>query len=160
MLSSCLALALASILPSQSAAVRGPFEVKIADDQPVVVQPLEPVDPQLHAQVNPQGGMYVTIRLNNQQLHTGVIQTLLNIDGMILFPGNAPGMLIAQNQPLPMGKAKKARSGYFTTYKIGGLTIKQEVEIVPTRGAPGQRRRRDAAMVRYLIDNAAWFKSR
>lgn len=154
MLSSCLVLAFTSAMLSQPPAIRGPFEVKIEDDQAVIVEPLAPVDPQPHAQINSQGNMYINVRLNNQQLHTGVIQTLLNIDDMVLFPGAAPGMLIAQNQPLPMGKVKKARHGFFTTYRLGNVTIKQEVEIVPTRGKPGQRRRLDAAMVRYLIDNA------
>ena len=57
-------------------------------------------------------------------------------------------MLIAQNQPLPMGKVDRTRHGYFTTYRLGNVTIKQEVEIVPTRGKPGQQRRRGCSSPR------------
>lgn len=132
---------------------KGPVDVKIQDDKSAAIEPVLALDPQQYAQVNSQGNMYLNIRVNNQNLHLGVIQTTFQVDGMVLYPGNPPGRMVVQNQPLPMGKGKKARTGFTSTYEIGKIAISQEVEVVPTKARSGQRRRLDAAMVRYLVDN-------
>jgi hypothetical protein len=132
---------------------KGPVEVKIQDEKPVVAEAMAAVDPQQHVQLFGQGNMFIQLRVNNQNLHIGVIQTNFHVDGMVLFPGNPPGRLLNQNQPLPKGKSKRARQGFSSVYEIGKLTITQEVEVVPTRAKPGQKRRLDAAMVRYIVDN-------
>lgn len=148
----CLVLALGDSSVAQEPTIRGPYEIKFEDDQPAASEPAAAVDPEPHAQVGNQGNMYLNIRVDNQPLHLGIIQTLFNIDGSVLLPGSPPGMLT--NELLKASKGKKIGVGTATVYHLGKLAIRQEVLIVPTRAKPGQSRRLDSVMVRYLIDNA------
>lgn len=151
-----VALVLVAATPlavAQAPAGKPAVEVTIQDDKQIVVEPIMPLDPQQYVQLNPQGNMFINVQVNNQNLHLGFIQTMLHVDGMVIFPGNPPGRMAIQNQPLPAGKGKKARTGFVSAYEIGKLTITQEVEVVPTKSKGAEKRRRDAIMVRYLLDN-------
>jgi hypothetical protein len=129
-----------------------PVQVSIQDDKAVTAEPLLPIDPVQYIQVTGQGNMQLVMRVNNQMLHLGSIQTVFQIDGRVYFPGAPPGRLLAQNQPLPSASGKK-RNGFMSAYQLGKLTITQEVEVVPTKAAAGQKRRLDSALVRYVVDN-------
>jgi len=152
-LASVFALAVTVGAFSDEPAVRPPVEVKVKDDKPVVLEGGGGIDPQQHVQVNGQGNMYVNLRVDNRNLHIGVIQTNFHYDGQVLFPGNPPGRMVSQNQALPPGKNKKPRTGFASIYEIGKLVITQEVEVVPTKAKGGQKRRLDAAVVRYFVEN-------
>ncbi len=153
-----LVLALALAGDSQEPGGKRPVQVTIRDEKPQTVAAdvasTGPVDPVQHVQVGMQGNMMITVRVDNQTMHLGAIQTMLQIDGQVMFPGNPPGRLVLQNQPLKKGKDGKGRSGFLTVYEVNKLVISQEVEPVATRAAkPGQRRRIDSALVRYTIEN-------
>ena len=150
-LTGILGLAVTMLGYSQES-IKGPVEVKIQDDKTVVVEPIVPLDPTDHVQLRGMGNMFLQIRADKQNLHLGYLQTMFQIDGRVLFPGNPPGRIVSMNQPLPQGKGKKARTGFVSQYEIENLTITQEVEVVPSKASSGKRRL-DTAMVRYLIHN-------
>lgn len=138
---------------SQEPTPKPPVQVKIQDETPVAADVIMPIDPQQHVQLNNQGNMLVNIKVDNQNMHLGYIQTVFQIDGQVMYAGNPPGRMTVFNQPLPNTKDGKPRTGTMSAYEVGKLTITQEVEVVATRSKPGEKRRRDAAMVRYLVDN-------
>src|SRR5579871_3392741 len=134
--------------------VRNPIKVKIRDDRPVVVEAQLPIEPQQHAQVSGQNNMMVTLRVDSKTMHLGAIQTVLKIDGQIIQPGNFPGRTLVQNQPLPQKAGKRRTTGFYSVYEVNKVQITQLVEVVPTKPAKGASKRRlDAMMVRYLVDN-------
>lgn len=154
-----LVLGIALVGSSQEPAPRPPVLVKIQDEKPteqpvVVIGHSGPIDPTQHIQVQNQGNMMVNLRVNNQTLHLGFIQTLFHVDGQVMYPGNPPGQMKVQNQPLPKKKDGRPRSGSMSVYEIGKLVITQEVEVVPTKAAkPDQKRRLDSAMITYFVEN-------
>jgi len=135
---------------------RGPVRVKIVDDKPSIVnvEPTLPIEPGQHVQVNGQNNMMVNLRVDNKMMHLGFIQTVLKIDGQVMQPGNFPGRMIAQNQALPQKPGSRKRTGFMSIYEVNKVQITQLVEVVPTKAPKGgSKRRLDAIMVRYLVDN-------
>ena len=131
-----------------------PVQVKIQDEKAVVVEAVMPIDPAQRVKVQSQGNMMVSVMHDNRILQLGAIQTMFKIDNQFVFPGAPPGQMTMQNGPLPKTREGKDRKGSMSVYKMGKVTITQEVEIVPTRGKPGEKRRLDSAMIRYFIENA------
>src|SRR5205085_8614310 len=125
---------------SQEPAKLPPVQVQVQDEKPVIVEATMPVDPSQHVQLGLQGNMMVNVRVDNQTMHLGFIQTLFHYDGQVLFPGNPPGRMLTQNQALPKGRDGKLRTGSMSVCEIGKLTITQEIEVVPTKSKPGQKR--------------------
>ena len=124
--------------------------VKIDDEKPGPLEAVMPIDPVSHVQVNNNvGNMLVMVRVDNQNLHLGYLQTMFQIDGQMVFAGNPPGQMTVQNAALPMSKDGKQRNGTLAVYQIGKLTITQEREVVPTRSKGGEKRRREVAEQRY-----------
>jgi hypothetical protein len=138
---------------AQEPGSKPPVQVKIQDEKPVVVEAVLPIDPTQHVQLINQANMLVMIRVDNQNLHLGYLQTTFHIDGQIMFAGNPPGRMVIQNQALPNAKDGKPREGRMSVYELGKLSITQEVEPVVTKGQGGENRRKDAAMVRYSVEN-------
>src|ERR1043166_5837307 len=130
-----------------------PVQVKIQDEKNVVVEAVMPIDPAQRLQVQNQGNMMVSMLHDQRILQLGAIQTMFKIDNQFIFPGQPPSQLTQQNAPLPKTRDDKPRKGTMTVMQMGKLTITQEVEIVPTRGKPGEKRKLDSAMVRYIIEN-------
>lgn len=132
-----------------------PVQVKIQDEKPTVVEVESggPIDPVQHVALQPQGNMMVVVRVDNQTLHLGAIQTLFKIDNQIMYPGNPPGVMRVFNQRLTKGKGTNQRVGYRSVYEVGKLVVTQEVEVVATKSKPGQKRRRDALFVNQIIEN-------
>lgn len=134
---------------------RPQYEVKIEDEKAVVVEPVLPVDPVRRINYQFQGNMGVMVRSErNETLHLGVISTLLKIDEQVLNPGTL-GRIEVQNARLPKTATGKGREGYYSVYlNNNNVRITQTVEVVPTK-PQGQntKRRRDAVLVRYAIEN-------
>ncbi len=151
-LTGLLVLAGAVLGYSQEPAGKAPVEVKIQDDKAVVVEPILPLDSTNYVQLRGIQNMFLQIQADNQNIHLGYIQTLFQVDGRILYPGNPPGRMLSMNQPLPLNKGKKARNGIVSVYEVDNITITQQVEVVPSK-ADGGKRRLDSAMVRYLVEN-------
>src|SRR5713101_4521437 len=89
-----------------------PVKVTIKDDKPAVklVESTLPIAPGLHAQVSGQG-MMVNLRVNNQTMHLGNIQTVVKIDNQVFQPGNNMGGF-PRNLPLPKKPGGKVRNGF------------------------------------------------
>jgi hypothetical protein len=125
-----------------------PARVKIEDEKSVVRVSSEPIDPAQHIQMDRPFHMAIRLRVNNHTLHLDSIQTTVHADGRVFLPGAAAG------QPLPMIKDGQPRTGFRSVFQHQGkLFITQEVEVVATKCKADQKRRRDAAMVRYFVEN-------
>jgi hypothetical protein len=150
-------LAMAAV--AQEPAVKPSVRVTINDEKPserpvAVAGHTGPIDPAQHIQIQNQNNMMVNLRVDNQTLHLGFIQTLFHIDGQIIYPGNPPGRLTVQNQPLTKKKDGKSRSGTMSVFEVGKLTIAQEIEVVPTKARTlGEKRRLDSVMITYFVEN-------
>jgi hypothetical protein len=138
---------------SQEPAALPPVQVTIQDEKPVTAEVVMPVDPTQHVMLIGQPNMMLNLRVDNQNLHLGSIQTVFKIDGQVMYPGNPPGRMVVSNRPLDRKKDGKARTGSMSVYEIHKVTLTQEIEVVPTKGKPGEKRRLDAAVVRYTVDN-------
>src|SRR5262249_6469922 len=142
----------ATAASGQEPLIKAPVKVKIEDEKPTVLEGVgSGIDPQQRLQIQGQGNMYLNLQRENQRL--GFLQTNFHVDGNVLFPGNPPGRMISNNQPLPAGKNRKPRIGFWSAYEIGKLIITQEVEVVPSKAKAGEKRRLDTAMIRYFIEN-------
>jgi hypothetical protein len=153
MLLGFLVLAIAG--PAQEPA-RGPVRVKITDDKPNVIETTSnlPIEPGQHARVNGQQNMMVNLQVDSKTMHLGFINTVLKVDGQVMQPGNFPGRMIAQNQPLPQKSGSRPRIGFQSIYEVNKVQITQIVEVVATKPPKGATKRRlDAMTVSYLVDN-------
>ena len=130
-----------------------PYQVKILDEKPVVVEAVMPVDPVQRIHVQSQGNMMVSMMHDNRILQLGAIQTTFKIDGQATNPGAAPGRMTVVNGPLPKTRDDKQRKGWRSVYENGKITITQEIEVVPTKSKAGEKRKLDSALVRYFIEN-------
>jgi hypothetical protein len=138
---------------AQEPASRSPVRVSIKDEKPLE-QPVAvaghagPIDPTPHIMIQSQGNMMVNLRVDNQTIQLGFIQTLFQIDGRFVYPATAQG------RPLPKKKDGTPRSGIMSVFTLDKLTITQEIEVVPTKARkPGEKRRLDSAMITYFVDN-------
>jgi len=151
----CLAVVITLAGTAQEPRGQPPVQVKITDEKPVVVdvEQTGPIDPTQHVQLQNQGNMMVVVRVDNQTLHLGAIQTLFKIDNQVMYPGNPPGRMTAFNQPLGKGRNGKPRVGSRSVYEVGKLSITQEVEVIATKAKPGQKRRLDSVLVNHIVEN-------
>jgi len=132
-----------------------PFKVTIKDDKPAIklVESNLKIDPAQHVQVNGGGGMMINVRVNNQTMHLGMIQTVVKVDNQVHANNNFGGVF-RQNQPLPKKPGGKARVGFVSVSNFNKIVITQTVEVVPTLPAKGAKmRRQDSVMVTYEVEN-------
>jgi hypothetical protein len=152
-----LALLLCGVLLAATpSTAQPPVRVTIKDDKPVVVEAAAPVDPTRHINIQYGGNMYIRLTVDNKTMHLGYIYTAFHIDGQVTQPGGGPGRIEANNLPLPRKPGARQRDGTYTVWTYNGLRITQTVEVVPSKPAvkgPGARRRLDAVVVRYLLEN-------
>lgn len=130
-----------------------PVHVKIQDAEPDSADALLPLDPAKYVQYQAYPGMGLGVRVDNKALHVGQLQTLLKIDKQVVYPGSR---VMRQAEPLPKTRSGKARDGVRQSFEHGPVHVTQTVEVVPARPAkpqPGDKRRLDAVLVRYTIDN-------
>jgi hypothetical protein len=110
-----------------------------------------PIDPVLRVQVQGSGSMTYGLNADGIRLtfSNASARTTFKIDNQKLFP-NAP-----LPQPLPAKSPQgKPRHGFTSTFNFNQLNITQEIEAVPTKPAKsGDKRRLDAVMIRYFIEN-------
>jgi hypothetical protein len=129
-----------------------PVRVTIRDEQPVVVEPVLPLDPVRRIQFQPTGVGVGVRSETNQTLHLSHFPTF-NIDGRLHQQGQG-GRAQYINRPLPRGKGQKNRQGFVSAYAFGDLHLTVTVTLVPTRPAKGQAKRRlDSVLLNYLVEN-------
>lgn len=130
-------------------------KVTVRDEQKLEeIQPSLPIDernliPNLRA-MNMQWGL--TVDNKRLSFSEGSIVTTFRVNGRSFFPaGNALA------KPLGKGPMGKARRGFETAVVQDGIRFTQTIEVVPGRPAgkpaPGQKRRLDTVLVRYLVEN-------
>jgi hypothetical protein len=126
--------------------------VTIRDEQPVVAEPVAPLDPVRRINYQPMMFDVGVQTERNETLHLGKSITF-HIDGQ-LYHGGQGGRQEFVNRPLPKGKGLKEREGVESAAVFGDLRITCTVTVVPTRPATrGAKRRRDAVLVQYLVEN-------
>ncbi len=129
-------------------APRSPVRVKIQDEKPVFSEASAAIDPQQRVQLG-GNGFYLQVSVEGKSLHLGPINPTFKIDQNV---GMGVQMEIMKTN-LPHTPAGKARDGFLSAGRIQGIHITQTVEVVATRAAKGQLRRRDAVLVRYTLEN-------
>jgi hypothetical protein len=126
-----------------------PVQVTFRDEQPVVAETTAALDPVRRINYQPSGLGAAVRTETNQTLHLGHAPTV-KVDDMI-NPG--PRVEYA-NRALPAGKGGKVREGFESAYIYGDLRVTCTVSVVPTRPvARGAKRRRDAVLIHYVIEN-------
>lgn len=149
-----LALCFALTGPSQEPGkvLSSPVLVKIQDEKPVIVEQVLPVAGVPIVQYQTQPNMMVNVRVNNQTLHLGFIQTMFHVDGQVVYPGNPPGRMVLQNTPLPQ-KGGKPKPGFMSIYEVNNVRITQTIQPVPTKPRQGKQRLIDSVLINYLVEN-------
>jgi len=149
----CCLLALAVLLlPAAAQEIVPPFKVEFAEPRTEVAEMALPVDPTLRAQVTVGGNMTWGLRVDGKSLCFGgpSIRTTFRIDGRAVQPTG-----VAAAVPSPAG-SKNAGPGWTTSWNQGNIRIVQTLQVVPTKPpqpVPGQKRRLDAVLVTYEIEN-------
>src|SRR5438132_1936908 len=105
--------------------IKPPVRVTIKDEKAVVVGPSLPIDPAQHLQLNPNNNMMYNITVDGKQMVLGFLQTMFHIDGQVVFPGNFPGRMVVQNQPLPRKPGGKDRRGVMSVFEVKNMSITQ-----------------------------------
>jgi hypothetical protein len=112
-----------------------------------------PVDPQQRCEYRYVGNFCYGLYVEGKILccGDGAIRPSVHVDGQNFF---APQ---AKAQPLPASKSGKPRTGMQCSYSVNGVTVTQVLEVVPSKGTgqatPGQKRRRDTLLTRYIMEN-------
>lgn len=129
-----------------------PVQVTIKDEQPVVVEPVLPIDPVRRIIYAPTG-LGVSVRtINNETLHLSHFPTF-QLNGRVL-PQGQEGRPEFTNRPLPKGKGAREREGFQSAYIVGDLRVTVTVTLMPTKPADKSAKRPlDAVLVHYLIEN-------
>lgn len=113
-----------------------------------------PVDATPRIQFRNFGNTF-TLNINDEmgrRLHLGHFP-VFKIDGMVMNAGGVPGgRFEINNGPLPK-KGEKVRPGYMNVWVKDNLRLTQIVEVVPTKSFEGGKRRMDAVVVRYTVEN-------
>jgi len=132
---------------------RAPVKVTIADEKPVVVEAMLPLDPTPRVRYTPMP-LGVHLRTDrNQQLHLSN-NTILKIDNQVYQAGAGGGRFERQNTPLPRTPGGRMRQGFQTTYTQNDLRITMTAEMAATKpSARDQKRELGAVMVRYTVEN-------
>jgi hypothetical protein len=134
--------------------IKSPVRVTIKDEKTIATGPSLPVDPAQHLQLNPANNMMFNITVDGKQMMLGFLQTMFHIDGQATFPGNFPGRMVMQNQPLPRKPGGTERRGVMSVYEVRNMTVTHTIEVVPTKPHGGfNKRRMDAVLVRFDVEN-------
>jgi hypothetical protein len=130
-----------------------PVKVTISEDKTEIAERVLPLDPKIRVEYQYVGNMSFGVTSEGKALTcgAGAAHTIFKIDGQIFYPdGNMP------QQALPPGPNKKQRHGMQTTWTRGDVRITMILEVVPGRPVDkkaDQKRRMDALMIKYVIEN-------
>src|SRR5262249_22022139 len=132
---------------------RRPVRVQIQDDKTVVPEPVLPTDPLKPIQYQPAGNLGIGIRSENgQTLHLSHYPMFRIDDQIVSSMMGALGNFEVNNGPLPRTAGGKERTGFMSVCVRGDLRITMTAELVPTKPADrNQKRRLDTILIRYSI---------
>lgn len=131
--------------------VAAPYRIEFAEPRSEIGELNLPVDPTLHAQVQTTGDMVWGMRIDGKPLCFGgaSIRTTFRIDGRSVQPTQAAWMPLHQ-------KSNPGVPAYQSVWNQGNLRIVHTLHVVPTKpdkAAAGQKRRLDAVVSAYEIEN-------
>src|ERR1700681_4469058 len=109
-----LVFALGGLAAFADEPAKSPVRVTIKEEKAIVVGPSLPIDPAQHVQLQPSNNMMFGMNVDGKQMLLGLMQTMFHIDGQVAFPGNFPGRMVVQNQPLPRKAGGKDRRGFMS----------------------------------------------
>jgi len=149
----------AGIAPAHAPAP--PVRVKIEAEKLDISEPVALVDPRPHIAYRYNQMMSFGFVVDGNRITFGqdgsTNHTVLRIDGAETFVGNGPGQWVQRGLPLGPGPFGKKRNGTTSTFVLGKVHITQILEIVPSKlppkAAPGQKRRLDTCLIRYIFEN-------
>lgn len=148
----CAALFGFNAVPLTGAEPSRRVTVKIQDETPKVTEVDQPVDPVQRIRFTAQGA---NLSINDEQgrnLHLSHFPAFL-VDNQMLNPFNGV-QINAVETKLPKTAGGRERIGSSATFTLGDLKITRTVEVVPSKSpGPGQKRRLDSCMIRYLVEN-------
>ena len=131
-----------------------PVQVKIHEAEKVeATEVYLPVDPAVHVRYTYIGNFCYGLYVDNKLLccGDGAIRPSVRVDNQNYF---APQ---AQAKPLPATKNGKQRTGMQASYTAANnVSVTQWMEVIPskvTKAAPGQKRRRDTLLTKYILEN-------
>jgi hypothetical protein len=133
----------------------GPVKVTVRDDKPVVVEPTLPVEDRRRINYQLDGNSNYRLTVDNKTMHLGFIYNGWHFDGQV-FHGNLPGRVEARNQPLPVKPGARKREGVLSVCVYNNVRVTQTLEVVATKppaNSQERKRRLDAVVIRYLIEN-------
>jgi hypothetical protein len=129
-----------------------PVQVTIRDEKPVIVEEETPIDPIRRINYTPSGLGVMVRGEQNQTMHLSHFPNFL-IDGQFLQQGQGARAEFV-NRPLPRGQGRKNQEGFVSAYVFGDLHVTVTVTLAATKpAARGAKRRRDAVLVHYLVEN-------
>jgi hypothetical protein len=144
--------ALAALVGATQEPATAPVTVKFHEPKTAVAAETSvPIDPTLRVQIQNSAGMAFGLNADGIRLtfSSSSIRTLFKIDNQMISPNTQPRALLAAKTP-----EGKARHGFESTFQHSRLKITHVVEAIPTRPAKqGDKRRLDAVLVRYVIEN-------
>jgi hypothetical protein len=138
-----------------------PVRVTIQEEKQQLSEPAGLVDPQQHIQYQYGPTMSFGFVVDGQRItyspNGSTNHSLVRIDGRDYFFGNPPGRWEEQRVELKNSRSGKKRLGTKSTWVINNIAFTQILEIVPSKlppkARPGQKRRLDTCLVRYVITN-------
>ncbi len=151
----CLGILIA-LLSLESPFLKGsppPFKVTITDKKKEITELVLPVDPKIRITLREGGFMRFGLTAEGKRLtfSSGSGYTHFRLDGQTTFPRGG------QKQALPPTSRGKPRHGVKYTWRQGDIQVTQIQEIVPSKlpgkSKPGQKRKMDTVLFRYLIEN-------
>jgi hypothetical protein len=108
-----------------------------------------PIDPAEHVNIQNSAAMSFGINVDGVKLtfSGGAIRTTFKIDNQTINP-------IGVAKPLPAPKKGKAKQSFVSNFTRNKLSITQFLDAAPSKPVkPGDKRRLDTVLVRYLIEN-------
>jgi hypothetical protein len=156
-----LAAVLATVPPVSAQAPGRPVRVHIEEEKLQVADPTAPVDPQQHIFYQYGQNMNFGFVVDGNRItfspNGSTHNTMVRIDGQEVFFGNPPGRWDSQQVKLGPGPFGKKRIGTRSTWVVNNIAFSQILEVVPSKLPPkaraGQKRRLDACLVRYEVEN-------
>jgi hypothetical protein len=128
------------------------LQVKIEDEKPGAASEVFGIDPASHVQLSAMDALSYGMRVDNTNLDLQTMWNWFNIDGRITWSGQS-GKVTLMNQPLSKPGAERPRLGHRSVWQEGKLFVTQEIEVVATRPQSSAGRRRDAVLIRYVVEN-------
>lgn len=146
-------LAVTAVVGVVAFAQEGEYAVTFHEPKTDVAAIVLPVEGNQRIQIQYTGMMCFGLMIDNTKYlccGAGAIRTNFKIDGQIHYPNNVGNVA----QPLPPDRFGRPRPGTQTSFNVNGIQITQQLEVIPSKPAPGAAKRPlDNCLIRYIFEN-------